>query len=179
MHYTFIPTKEKKELRREYRIRLIIVTMYFLSIAVVVGITSLFPTYIGASIDLGIHLHDAETLKTKPDAAILSATKKDLASSNTLIAALKDYIKTNSYSEHINDIVALKGNVKLNAFSFDISDKTLTINIQGSALARDDLTDFKKRIIAAIPGTTIDIPANLLAKATNVVFSLKVVEPLK
>ena len=46
IHYTLLPEKEIRELKREYRIRLFISILFFISIAIVIGIFSLMPAFI-------------------------------------------------------------------------------------------------------------------------------------
>ena len=46
IHYTLLPEKEIKTLKREYRIRLAIFLLFFMSCAVFVGTGSLVPAYV-------------------------------------------------------------------------------------------------------------------------------------
>ena len=50
IHYTLLPEKEAGALRLEYKIRILIVLLFFVSCAVIVGIISLIPGYVISSI---------------------------------------------------------------------------------------------------------------------------------
>ncbi len=49
MHHTFLPETEKARIHGEYRLRVWIVFCLMLTVAVVVGIVSLFPSYLSAA----------------------------------------------------------------------------------------------------------------------------------
>ena len=46
IHYTLLPEKEIKTLKREYRMRLVIFFLFFMSVAVLAGIFSLTPGFV-------------------------------------------------------------------------------------------------------------------------------------
>jgi hypothetical protein len=178
MHYTFLPYHEQKEIRRDYRVRASIVSLFFLSLTLIVGIGSLFPAYIHASLEEGLHLRDVAALKQTSNAGVLAAAEKDLSGSTVIISALAGSVTPGPFSGVIADIVSARGNVEISSFAVTrAASSTLSIVIGGLAPTRDALLAFKGRLGALAPGISVTLPISELAHETNIQFSIQIVEP--
>ena len=178
MDYTFLPHDEKKEIRRDYRVRALIVLLFFISTAVIVGIGALFPAYIHASLEEGLYLRQASALKQTDEAAALSVAEKDLSESSSLMSALAGSVTPDPFSSAIADVVSARGNMELSSFSLTRSSSGLSITIEGLAPTREALLSFKSRLEALSPGISVDLPVSELARESNIQFSIQIIETM-
>jgi hypothetical protein len=179
MIYTFLPRSEQKDIKRDYRIRVAIVLLFFLSLAAVVGVGSLFPAYIHASLEENLRLRDAAALKKTSAAAGLAVAERTLSDSTTLMSLLSRSVSSGQFSAAIADIAYARGGVKVTSFSVVMeASSTLSIIIGGFAPTRVSLLSFKNRLDALAPGISVDLPVSELARDANIQFSIKIIEPM-
>ena len=102
IHYTLLPEKEIKTLKREYRIRLAIFLLFFMSCAVFVGTGSLVPAYVFS------YSQEKETVsrlesfqKDRKDRGI-NEVSKSLNDINEVTKRIKDYKNSVEYSKIIS-----------------------------------------------------------------------------
>jgi hypothetical protein len=179
MNHNFLPNHERQGIKRDYHIRVFIVFLFFLSLAVIVGVGSLFPAYIHARMDEEIHLNDVAALKEKTDAGVFAATTQALSSSTALMSVLTGSIASGPFSTAIANIVSARGDIEISSFSITQADPSkLSLVIGGIAPTRDALLAFKSRLDAIVPGGTVTLPVSELANDTNIQFSIQIVEPI-
>ncbi|MEK7646304.1 MAG: hypothetical protein AAB381_01245 [Patescibacteria group bacterium] len=180
MQHTLLPSKERSILRREYRIRVFIVFCFLVSVSGLIGVGTLFPTFLFA-------VHEEETqfelLKSiKKDAEDISVTtlELDFQRDNHTINALSQVPKTPRPSVSIQSVVGVRGTVKLNSISVNspVPD-ALEVIIQGVAPNRDTLLAFKARLEELVPGGAVELPVSDLAKSKDLVFSMRITQTFK
>jgi hypothetical protein len=178
MDYTFLPYNEQRAIKREYRVRAAIVLLFFLSVAIIVGVGSLFPAYIHASQEEASRLRDVAALKNADETKALESTEKDLEESTILMSNLASSTETGPFSEAIATIAAIRGPVAITSFAVEQpSPSIVSIIIQGQAPTRDALLAFKNRLDGLAPGTSVDLPISELARDSDIQFSVQVTEP--
>ena len=178
MQHTLLPTAERKALRREYRIRAAIVLCFALSAAGVIGLVSLFPSFIRATLEERSSTTMLASLKKGTASASASQIQSDLATENVLLGALPsaDAIRLSAV---ISDVVSARGSNSISSLSVTRSGtSTMDILVQGIAPTRDGLLAYESRIQSIAPGTKVDLPIDELAKSANIRFSLRVLETL-
>ncbi len=177
MNYTFLPYTEELSLKRKYRIRVLVVLLFFLSVACVIGIGSLFPAYIHASFEEGLHLRDIAALKNGGVVDTLKATEQDLSASTALMSNLSGSIVPGPFSGAIADITSVRGDIQI--YSFTLSQSApgkLSIVVGGFAPTRSSLLAFKSRLTNMAPGVSVTLPVSELARDTNIQFYIQVTE---
>lgn len=174
MNYTFLPQYERNKLKNEYRVRAAIVFLFVMSISIVIGIVSLFPTFIFSKIEEKSQLSMIAETNKKNDENGLNTIKTQLGKDNILLEKASFVSKSTKYSEVIQDIVSAKGAVKIDSISF-VNNSTTTIDVfvQGFSNTRDNLLAFKNRLESAFSGTSIELPLSELAKNKDIDFSFK------
>ncbi len=178
MDYTFLPYTEEKDLKRKYRIRASIVLLFFLSVSGVIGIGSLFPAYIHASLEESVHLRDIAALK-EGGIDTLKTTEQDLSASTALMSDLAGSITPGPFSGVVASIASARGNVQINSFSLSrVTPASISIAIQGLAPTRSSLLSFKSRLDALAPGISVTLPVSELAHDTDIQFSIEITEPM-
>ena len=178
MRHTLLPYPARRALRKEYRIRALVVLCFMLSCAGVIGIGSLFPGFIHAISEERSQINTIASLQEgKKDSGILEI-EKELAEDATLLSALLSLTPHDDMSKRIAKIAEIRGVVDITSISMERSGTTsVAYIIQGLAPTRDSLLSFKTRLEQLVPGGTVELPISELAKSTDVQFSLAYREP--
>ncbi len=165
----------KKEILWEYRKRLIAITLFLVSFAVVIGCVSLIPTYFNI-------LQKRQVLET--DKAIFQAKiglvgdkeivdkVQNLTRDTDALASLQ-IIQLNSV---IDRVIARAEEVRLGKFTFTLnSDGTYTLDISGVAPSRESLLAFSKTLKAddMLKYDDKSLPLSSFTKTKDINFSLK------
>jgi len=180
MNYTFLPPVEQAHMKREYRIRILIVICFFVSVGFIVGICSLFPAYIYASLAEQTHLNQVATFKKTTDIATISAIQQELAMSKTLLTTVAGTVAPDVFYTTIRSIVSLRGSVKLTSFALEHQDAhSMTIVLSGIAPTRAELLSFQSRLQTLSHKVTAELPLSILALDTNISFSIQIHETLQ
>jgi hypothetical protein len=179
IHYTLLPEKEIKKLKMEYRIRLFIFLIFFLSCSVFVGIISLIPAYYFSFTQEKEVLTNINNLQKGRQDRGTNTILSELAESNKIIKTLKSQPKNISYSDTISQIVHQKSaGVSINSFSITTIGTTTTattnVVINGKASTRDVLIKFKNNLESTASVSKVELPISDLAKNKDISFSVKV-----
>src|SRR5690349_2547318 len=169
IHYTLLPEKEMRALKREYKTRVFVMFLLFISIGVIIGIAALFPAYVSSYLQGRDSLIKVETLEKNRAARDIKNISKELADSYKIINTLKTNEFTSGFSETITEIAKLRpAQVTLNSLILSRTQSTTTSSIQatvqGKALTRESLLEFKKRLEADERVAKVDLPVSDLAK---------------
>jgi hypothetical protein len=177
IHYTLLPESEIRVLRREYRVRLFVILLFFLSIAIVIGIISLIPSFTVSRTEESKIIEQVEKMKKDRIAKGVSKIDKELTQIQSIVSRVlvkKDYIP---FSEAVEKIGKYKTNglfIKSFELSYEDSSATTTkAYIQGSSLTREALIQFKKNIESDSGFKNIELPISDLAKNKNITFSMR------
>lgn len=163
-------------LRREYRTRVFVMLMFFLSCALILGIASLIPSY------MIIYSQEQSSLeKIKKDTegeSNLSITQitKELTSDAELLKKIKSNQRNIFYSDFIKKTAELKTkSITLSAFSVSAStnaSSTAKVVVQGRALTREDLFNFKE-IFQNNPSVfSVELPISDFTKVKDIDFAM-------
>ncbi|MEK7095369.1 MAG: hypothetical protein AAB917_01800 [Patescibacteria group bacterium] len=180
IHYTLLPDDEIKKLRWEYRIRLSIILLFFVSCAMVIGTFSLIPSYI-LSDTQGIQaVKNAEELQKSRQARGIDQVEKELAQNQMLTRELNLENKEIMFSDIIQSISKHRsGQVTLSAFELSgfqtKSTTTISAVIQGKALTREALIAFKDSLENDSKFAGIELPISDLAKSKNINFAMRLI----
>lgn len=177
IHYTLLPKHDIDVLKREYRIRVFTLLMFFISCAIVAGIVGLIPAYMysyNQEKDSLKRLNQAQ--KSKESSGIYEVIK-NLETAEKLVAKLKDDAQTVEISS-ILDKVLLHGNELVNVSAFQM---TLTKNasssaeivIQGKSKTRETLLIFKKNLEQDAMFYDIEMPISDLARTKESTYAIK------
>ena len=178
IHYTLLPEKEIKTLKREYRMRLVIFFLFFMSVAVLAGIFSLTPGFVLSYTQEKEALeHLKKVEKSRKDKG-LDSIIKELNETNSTIKKLEDNTNDVVYSKIIFKIIGYKTN-GLNIKSFDVSKtpnatSSVDVVVQGKATTRDSLISFKNKLESDPLISNIQLPVSDLAKSKDISYSIKI-----
>ncbi len=180
MQHTLLPPRERANLRREYRIRVVIIFCFLLSLAGLIGAATLFPSFIFALNEERDQIALLESLKEHKDESGVTALELDFQRDNALINALSVTSKVPRSSVTIQSIVGVRKEVKLTSLSVDSpTPESLIVIIQGIAPNRDTLLAFKTRLEELVPGGGVELPVSDLAKSKDLQFSMRITQTFK
>lgn len=179
IHYTLLPEKEIKILKREYRTRLVIFMLFFMSYAVLVGIISLAPAYILSYNREKEVLSRLEELKKDRQDNGQNTMLNELASSTSIINKIKERKDSVIFSTIISQIIDYKPvGVTIKSFDINLSgdekSSIITMVIQGKALTRESLVSFKNKLSTDPMITNVELPVSDLAKSKDISYSIKI-----
>jgi len=183
MYYTFLPYAEQQKMKREYRVRVWIVSLFLLSVAGIIGVGSLFPAYMYSSFEERSHLNQVAAFKKTADASSITSIQKELSASSGLISSLSDSTQPDVFSSALSAIATISdeahGAIKINSFDIDrSSSSTMTVTISGIAANRESLLAFKSRLEGLSGKTTVNLPFSDLAQDKDAAFSIAIQETL-
>ncbi len=180
MQHTLLPIKERTNLRREYRTRVVIIFCFLLSLAGLIGAATLFPSFIFALNEEQSQIELLESLKKNKDESGVTTLELDFQRDNALINALSVTSKVPRSSVTIQSIVGVRKEVKLKSVVVDTpTEDSLSIVIQGVAPNRDTLLAFKIRLEELVPGGSVELPVSDLAKSKDLQFSMRITQTFK
>ncbi len=179
IHYTLLPEIERRLLKREYRIRLFIFFLFFISCAILIGVFSLIPAYILSFSQEKDILKSLEYLQKNRKENGMEVIIKELKESDDIIKKLNENNKENIFSQIIYKIISHKNSgIYISSFQFPIPDNestsTQTAIIQGRASSRESLISFKGRLESDTSISKVELPVSDLAKSKDISFSVRV-----
>jgi predicted CopG family antitoxin len=177
IHYTLLPEKEIKSLKFEYRIKTLVVLFFFISSSIIVGICSLLPSYILS------YSQEKTTIQKKQD--IINNSDKEheiftteLSNSYKILKKIKSEQTSFNPSDLINKIISYKNqSITLNSFQISKSQNassTVDIIVQGRALTRNSMIDFKSSLEKDAGISRVELPVSDLTKNKNVDFAFRI-----
>lgn len=175
MLHTLLPPKERKALRREYRLRASIVLLFALCVAGVVGVVSLFPAFIRSIAEQAAAENQLASIKKEKDQSGLTAIQQQVAIGQKLLTALLQGTGRPALSLLAEELVRERGHVRITSLAVNYAGTTTAAaTIQGVAPTRDSLLSFKNSLETDLPGSKVNLPVSELAKSADIAFSVQI-----
>ncbi len=178
IRHTLLPEDEIKSLRREYRIRLIIIFLFFISIAVVIGILSLFPAYLAVYSPDTWALARYDEQQVNKQLISTEEMQKQLARTQMIVQKITVAEDSAGYADMVENILSHRTG-KISITSFDLSRSAGTTTsavavITGKASSREALINFKKNLEGDTRFKKVELPLSDLAKNRDIKFTLTI-----
>jgi hypothetical protein len=176
MRHTLIPTTLRKSLHHEYHLRAGVAFLFMFSMAWVVGIVSLLPSFVHVMTEKNVADSTLQSLKKASDANTSASAGNGITKQANALALFNDQSKgKTSYSSVIGSIVNVRGDVGFTSISVSrTGTTTVIVTVQGTAPSRDSLMAFKGRLESTVNGNKVDLPVSELAKSKDLQFSLTI-----
>jgi hypothetical protein len=180
IHYTLLPAQELRLLKKEYRTRVTIFMMFFLSFVILFGIFALMPAFIYSYSQEKVLLARLGELHKGKASSGIDEIRKDLSNSTEIINRLKNNKTPFVYSSVISQIINHKsGGVRIKSISVSTDSQqatttALVLVVQGVADTRESLIQFRDNLEADPLVTKVELPISDLAKSKNVSYSLRI-----
>lgn len=179
MRHIFLPNKEQTILKRRYLIRVAIVLFFLFSVSGLIGISSLFPTYISLNTEEQSQIKMVNLLKKNKDNSGIARLQNELKADADKIQILAAVSVGATPSDLIERIIVARGQVHITSIIInEVSTTTANITLGGVAPTRESLVAFKTRLQGLSVGNKVDLPISGFAKSKDIPFSLKVIHIL-
>lgn len=179
IHYTLLPEKQIRALKREYRVRLLIFLLFFMSCSILVGVLSLTPAFVSSYLEekglMNMIILAEKNKKVQQTGNLI----KDFSKSNEMVKRLKENKSSIIFSDIISNIITYKPQ-GLSIRSFSISEEnttgtsTIVAIIQGKSSSRETLVLFKDRLESDPLVSKVELPVSDLVKSKDISYSIKV-----
>jgi len=166
----------KHEIKREYQLRLLLVLTVFLSISVIIGGISVFPSYVVSK------AHESAVKSQVQFSGMILETDKQSAS--TIVRRTKIELKLLSelkerkpFSSWVNEIVESKPDgVAINKLVYRAlgGGENSSLVINGVARAREDLLLFERDLKSVPDFVSVILPISNLAEDKDILFSIRI-----
>ncbi len=178
IHYTLLPETEIKSLKREYKTRIFIVLLFFISCGITVGIISLFPSFILSYTQEKNSLQKIESFQKNRVDNGSAEFSRELSESSIILQKLKADQDHVVFSDMLKRIIQYK-NKSVALYSFQIlrtstASSSLEMVLQGKALTRESLLEFKRAIEQDASVLRVELPLSDLAKSKDISFGLRI-----
>lgn len=164
-------------LRKEYRIRVFTLIMFFISCAVVAGIVALVPAYMYSYNQEKDSLRKLNQAQNNKEASGINEVIKNLESAEKMVKSLKDDSPNIMLSNIIDELVVTSsGFVSINSFQISTTKNATSsaeVVIQGKAKTRESLLNFKKKLEQNEDLYDIEMPISDLAKNKDNTYAIK------
>lgn len=178
IHYMLLPKEEMRILRREYRVRLSIIVLFFASCAILAGMIGLLPSFAQVRAEKKELLAKFEELEKTRKENGAEQIEKDLLRSQAIAKKILETENDAVYSSIVEKVIAKRPQqVALSFLDLGRSEDTATttlMSVQGKAANREALLEFKKRLESDPAIKSVELPLSDLAKSRNVAFTVKI-----
>lgn len=180
IHYTLLPEEEIRKLRKEYRIRFIIILFFFISCAIIIGILSLFPSYILSRNQGSQAEKSREELQKSREERGIAQVEKELDQSKKIINEIDAELPKAVFSDLVTSIASHRtSSILISDFELKSTQAkgttTVEIVIQGKALTRDALLSFKKSLDQDKRFSSAELPISDLARSKDIPFAIRLI----
>jgi len=180
IHYTLLPENEIKALKKEYRTRLTVFQLFFMSCAVLIGTGSLLPAYIFSYNQEKSALDQLSSFQKSRQERGMDSVMSDFKITNDAIALIDMSKESIGYSNIISNIIRQKPyGLTIKSFSLGETNATATSSItaviQGKSNTREELIKFRDSLELDPRVLKVELPVSDLAKNKNISYSIKIV----
>jgi hypothetical protein len=177
IHYTLLPEIEIRRLKREYRTRLAISFLFFVSCAILVGVGSLIPAYIYSYSEEKTLIDKIAILQKSREESGADPLIKELKSDNEIIKIIKNNKETYALSKVVSQIIGHKPKgLTINSFNMvskPNATSSIALIIQGKSATREALIQLKNSLESDPLILNVDLPVSDLAKNKDIVYTIK------
>lgn len=175
--HTYLPSKEKRELRKEYLIRLMIVFFGALLAITVCTIIFMLPAYFSSYAERNQVLVKLQSFKDTGASTEIKGIENEVKSVTDI---------TNRFAEGIDrpnsiDVIdlatsALVPGVSLKGFEYTYTaSSSVDVRVTGLAQTRDALINFKKKVESNSYVAKVELPVSDLAKSRDLTFIMRII----
>ncbi len=171
MFHNLLPNSRKKELKQDYYFRVASVTLFALSVAVVVGIVSLIPAYanIYEQLESGKTEFESRKNDNKDNKDLIKEANKNAVVIDTLQNSLQKQKLTDLLNEVLVDV---PDGINIVGFSYDRNAGTLVL--EGFAKSRSLVAPYARSLEESPLFESVPVPISDLAKSSDLEFHLSI-----
>jgi hypothetical protein len=174
MYHALLPEKSVKALKNEYRVRFLVVLIFFLSLAALVGAIFLLPSYLAATIDENTAIATAATATGKAASTSPEITK-DLVVTSGLVSSISSFMSPALSPVVLHLASILPSGITLTTIEVAYQkNASSTLSLSGFAESRDDLVYFRHVLENDPDYGGVSVPISDLAPDSHLPFSFTI-----
>ncbi len=170
--FTLLPEHHKKRLYQEYRMRLLVIVLIFISLFFIIGCALLFPSYISLKSEKTSYETELDSLTKqveRKDKEGLTGTMNTIGS-NLAIAKPDETMVYRALGVLLAHVTT---DIKITSMSYTRGSQGASfITTEGIAKDRTSLISFSNGLKKELIFEKVDLPVSNLAKQTDVPFSM-------
>lgn len=172
--FSLLPKDEKVKIRREYRVRLAVVILWFSFVTLVAASLLLLPAYFLSSQKEKAVLREADMLAKSVEAAEAADLEKVLLGVKDKLAFVRRESPPLRLYELIREVAKRRSQgIVLGTLTIvDAENDKRRINVSGKAATRNSLVAFEKALQSSGLFERVELPVGSLAKDSDSDFSL-------
>lgn len=171
-----LPALYKKDVRREYKFRRIVVGIVLLAALMLIATAFLVPSYIVSSAKHAIVSQEIDALKGGLTQEQTNTLKKTVDDTNQKIKLLSRNIKKTSVYDTLLSVIDEKTSaVKIHGIVYSVDSQGERVSVSGVARDRQSLLAFTKALEANTEFEKVDLPISNFVKEENIDFSLSII----
>jgi hypothetical protein len=176
IHYILLPAEERHALRREYRLRLVIILLFFVSLAALIGIAALVPSFLYSYTQEKSAIEGQQVIQKLRKESGADQIENDLVLSQAIAKRILTEKDPVVYNQVVQNILSHRSKgLSITSFALLKDNGTTTaakISLSGKAATRDSLLQFKNDLLNDKLFTEVDLPLEDLAKSKDVSFNM-------
>ncbi len=174
--FNLLPSREKKRIFQEYRLRLLIVVLTFFFAIVFVAILFLLPSYLISNAKDNEISERIESVRMSTILKEADELNARLVQTNLKIQSLLIGQDLNQPSVLFKKVLDKKtSSIRINSMSFSVGEgNKKEVVLSGVALNRDSLSEFVRSLEEEEIFSKVDIPVSSFAKERNATFSIRI-----
>jgi hypothetical protein len=170
-----IPPAAKKRLKFEYWTRVMSVWLLIWAVALVVGASLLFPTYVLIGSQINVFAESAALASEKVSS--YENVSKTLVQSSQQASFILNESDLPEISKYIDLLKSLEGSdITIDRIDVNRDGTVLQpIRVTGEADSRQALASFRDRLVAEAVVSEVDLPISNLAQDREILFSISII----
>lgn len=174
--FNLLPDNLKERIKKEYKLRLIIVIVVFFILAELTFLVFLLPSWLNSYYkqkEYSGRINEVSNVLSNQD---ISSTTAYIKSTNNILTVINDSLDYPKLSPIVLDILSKKKpNIKLSGIFYSVNTgNTGTLSINGLASNREALVSFSESLREIEYFKKVDLPISNLAKDKNIDFSISI-----
>ncbi len=173
--YNVLPKKFKGELKKEYRLRLTIVTLWGIVVVLIVTMVGLLPTYFSVAVKESQMKAEYEKLSQFKKSEDVQNMISIFSSAKEKIKFVEEEVSAGEVGNLMSKLLKLKPEgVSIGSVVYEKRQNKSVFIISGVAAERKDVISFRNNIEKIDPFEKAELPVEVLAKGFNTPFTLTV-----
>lgn len=176
-----LPIESKKHVRKEYFMRLGVLSLLSLALLIAVALALLAPSYIFSESKYNLVTDQLVNEKSKTATPQEEEeNRKIIRKTNSMlgILAYKATTSTTAYATFKTIIEHKTRSIKIYSLFFSKNAKNITVSLSGVAATRAPLFDFMKALEEDGAFSAVDLPISNFVKERDIGFSIQITIPL-
>lgn len=174
--FNLLPEALKNEIKKEYFIRKVLLSLVFVIFIQIIFLVFIFPTWLISNLKQADVVLRGEAMNRHLSSLNIASTTSDIKSLNAKLAVMDSSLRYPALIPFVNSILSQKTkSIVINNFVYTSKDDSNAgISLEGISSTREALTTFVKNLQATGLFKSVDLPISNFTKDKNLNFSINI-----